>query len=176
MKQKIDFHYLMKLAPLLFKGKFEIEHYDRQGKLLDKQTCPNGITNVGKNYILDTMFNNQTQIAQSAWCIGLIDNAGGPVLSASDTMSSHAGWTELTAYTESTRVAWGSGSSSGQSTTNATPATFDMNATNTVYGIFINSNNTKGGTSGTLWSTAAFSSTVPVNNGSIEPPQLAMAA
>jgi hypothetical protein len=34
-----------------------------------------------------------------------------------------------------------------------------------VKGIFIVTNNTKGGTTGTLWSTALFSADVPVANG-----------
>jgi hypothetical protein len=40
-----------------------------------------------------------------------------------------------------------------------------MNASGTVKGIFITSNNTKSGTSGKLWSTALFSADVPVVNG-----------
>lgn len=146
------------------KGKLQVEHY-RKNILIGRYDCNNGITNVGKNYILDVMFNGGTQIANNSWYIGLIDNSGFSALAAGDTASSHSGWTELTAYTQSTRIAWGSGSASSQATTNSTPATFDMNATNNVYGGFIASSGTKGGTSGILWATAGFSSVVPVSNG-----------
>lgn len=146
-------------------GKFQIEHRDKNGNLLGIYDITNGITNVGKNYILDVMFNDGTQIANASWFVGLINDSGFTALADADTMSSHAGWSELTAYTEANRPAWGSGAAASQSITNSTPITFSPNATNSVKGLFIVSNNTKGGTSGTLWATALFSSSVPVNNG-----------
>ncbi len=111
------------------------------------------------------MFHDATQVASTSWYIGLISNSGYSALAAGDTMSSHSGWTEATGYTQSTRVAWGPGASSSQTTTNASPATFDMNATATIKGIFVNSNSTKSGTTGTLWATGLFTADVPVNNG-----------
>ena len=111
------------------------------------------------------MFNDAAAIANNSWYIGLINLTSFSAIAAADTMASHAGWVELTAYTQSNRVAWGSVTSTAQSVTNSTPATFDMNATNTVKGIFVCSNNTKGGTSGTIWSASQFSSDVPVVNG-----------
>lgn len=155
---------------LKFKNPIICLHYRRQGvklrkRLIGKYKCYNGVTNVGKNYLLNVGFNDLTQIANSAWCIGLIDNASFSALAAADTMASHAGWVESQDYTQSTRVAWGSGTSTAQSTTNGTPAQFDINATKTINGIFVTSNNTKGGTTGTLWSSGSFTSTVPVVSG-----------
>jgi len=147
---------------LKFKGKFQIEHI-RKGKVINKFDLNNGVVDEGLDAILDIMFHDATKI--STWYIGLVDNSGFTGFSSSDTMSSHSGWNESTAYTESNRVEWTEGAASGQSITNSTPVTFNMNATATIKGIFIVSNNTKGGTSGTLWSTAAFASTVSVNNG-----------
>ena len=149
----------------LLRGDVHVEHYDRQGELVDKQNVLNGITNEGKNLLLNVMFNGATQIANNSWFIGLIDNAGFSALAAADTMASHAGWTESTAYTQATRLAWGSGTATAQSTSNATADQFDINATGTIYGIFVTTVSTKGGTTGTLWATAGFSSTVPVNSG-----------
>lgn len=146
------------------KGKYQVEHW-RDGKKIDVYDINNDITNQGKNSIFDVMFHDATQIASSSWVIGLISNSGYSALAAGDVMSSHAGWTEFTGYSQSTRVAWGPGASASQSITNASPATFDINATGTVKGIFIVSNSTKGGTTGTLWSTALFSADVPVSNG-----------
>ena len=147
------------------RGRFNVEHWGADGKLISSQNFNNGITNVGKDFILDVMFNDLTAILQNSWFISIIDKAGFTALDATDTPSSHTGWTELQAYTEANRVAWGSGVASSQSTTNASPAVFNMNATNVAYGVFVISENTKGGTTGTLWSTAAFSATVPVTSG-----------
>lgn len=146
------------------KGRFIVEHY-RDGVLLDTYEFPNDVTNAGKNSWLDVYFSDATQIANSAWCIGLINNSGFSALAAADTMSSHAGWAEFTGYSQSNRVAWGAGNPASQSITNSSPAVFDINATGTVYGIFVTSENTKGGTTGTLWATAGFTSPVPVVGG-----------
>lgn len=145
-------------------GRWQAEHL-RDGKVLNKYDFPNDITNQGKNSLFEVYFHDGTQIASSSWFIGLISNSGYSALAAGDTMSSHSGWTEATGYTQSTRVAWGPGAAASQSITNASPATFDMNATATIKGIFVVSNSTKGGTTGTLWSTALFSADVPVANG-----------
>jgi len=146
------------------KGRFYLEHY-RNGQLFNKYDITNDITNEGKNRILDVMFNTATQIANNSWFIGLISLTGFTGLNAADTMSSHAGWTEFIGYTQSARVAWGSGAASSQSVTNSTAATFDMNATGTIKGVFITSNSTKSGTTGVLWATALFSADVPVTSG-----------
>lgn len=146
-------------------GVYHIEHLDKDGNLLSKFDVKNDITTAGKNSIYNIMFNSATQITGSAWCLGLISNAGFSALAAGDTMSSHSGWSEYTGVSNSVRPAWGSGSASGGSITNSSPVTFNINAGGTLYGIFVTSDNTIGGTAGVLWSTAAFSSTVPVNIG-----------
>lgn len=146
------------------KGHWQAEHY-RQGNFLAKYDFPNDITNQGKNSLFEIMFHDGTQIANASWFIGLISNSGYSALAAADTMASHAGWTEFTGYSQGTRVAWGAGAAASQSITNASPATFDITSTGTVKGIFVPSNSTKGGTTGTLWSTALFTADVPVANG-----------
>lgn len=142
----------------------QVEHY-RDGKLFDVYSFHNDITNEGKNEILDVFFSDATQIAASSWYIGLISNSGYSALAAGDTMASHGGWTEFTGYTQSTRVAWGPGNPASQSITNASPATFDINATGTLKGIFVTSNSTKSGTTGKLWATGLFAADVPVSSG-----------
>ncbi len=148
---------------LNLKGQYYVEHF-RDGEMIGKYKVLNDITNEGKNTLFDIMFNTGSQIVNSAWCIGLISLAGYSALAAADTLASHAGWTEFTTYSQANRVAWGSGAAASQSITNAVAATFDMTGSGTVKGIFIASNNTKGGTSGKLWSTALFSADVPVVN------------
>lgn len=150
---------------LPLRGRFQIEHLDKDGNVKGVYDFPNDITNEGKNQLFEIMFHDGTQIANASWFIGLISNSGYSALAAGDTMASHSGWTEFTGYSQSTRVAWGAGAAASQSITNSSPATFDINATGTVKGIFVVSNSTKGGTSGKLWATALFTADVPVANG-----------
>jgi hypothetical protein len=147
------------------RGRFRVEHTDAKGKLKGIYEFNNDIVNVGKNDILGVYFSGATQTASASWFIGLISSSGYSALAAADTMSSHAGWTEFTSYSQATRVAWGPGSAASQSVTNASPATFDINGSGTVKGIFVVNQSTKSGTTGTLWATALFSADVPVTNG-----------
>lgn len=152
----------MRTDKLKLKGKYRFELLDAFGNHKAWIKVPNGITNPGKNNILDTYFNGATQITSTNWSIGLIDGTGTPSLASGDTLASHAGWTEFTNYSGN-RQTWGQGSAASQAVTNASPATFNITATGTLYGIFVCSAAT--GTTGVLWSTAAFTSPVPVTNG-----------
>lgn len=144
------------------RGQFKVLHTDKDGVVKGEYDFPNGITDVGMNHILETQFNGGTPV--TSWFIGLMNNSGFTALAAADTMSSHTGWTELTAYTEATRPEWTAGTAAARAITNASVVDFTMNATNVVKGIFITSVSTKSGTTGTLWSTASFSSTASVVN------------
>ena len=141
-------------------GKFIVEHFDANGNLKGKYELKNGITDVGIHHLLDSGFRAVAQI--TTWYVGLIDNAGFTALANADTMASHAGWAESTAYDEATRRQWSPIAAAGRLITNTTTMDFTISATTTVKGIFITSNSTKGGTTGTLWSTAAFGSNVSV--------------
>lgn len=135
----------------------------RAGVVIAAMSFPNGITDVGLNHILETEFHSGTAV--TTWYIGIVDNASFSAFAAGDTMASHAGWIESTAYSESVRQTWGAGTASSRSITNGSAATFSINGTATLKGVFITSVSTKSGTTGTLWSTAAFASTVAVING-----------
>ena len=134
----------------------------RNGVLIDEDLTHNGITVGGKNSLFNIMFGGGSQI--TTWYFGLIDNSATTLNDSTDTMGSHS-WAENTAYAETVRQTWSPGSASAASITNATAATFTINATGTLYGMFVVSNNTKSGTTGTLWSTAAFSTTKSVASG-----------
>lgn len=140
---------------LEFQGRYEVEHW-RNGVLLGIIKGKNLVVNVGKNKILDVMFQSATPIATASWVMGLISDVSYSAIAAADTMGSHAGWTEAVGYSQATRVTWGQGAAASQVTTNASPAVFTINATDTIKGIFITSQSTKGGTSGTLWSAMLF--------------------
>lgn len=143
-------------------GRFTIQHI-RDGQVIGEYELKNGITDVGMNALLDIMFHGTSQI--TAWYLGLVDNAGFSAFAAGDTMASHGGWTESTAYSNANRPDWTEGAASSRSITNSSTVDFTINATATIKGIFVTSNNTKGGTTGTLWSTAAFGANVSVANG-----------
>jgi hypothetical protein len=146
------------------KGRFVVEHRDRDGELKGTYEFPNGIVDEGLNHILDTQFHATAQI--TTWYIGLVDNSGWTAFADADTLSSHAGWSESTAYTEANRVTWAEDAASSRSISNSTTADFSINATGNLKGIFVSSNNVKStGNTGTLWSTAAFSSVVATANG-----------
>ena len=147
-----------------FKGRFRVEHRDKGGDLKGIYDFPNGIVDVGLNHILDVEFNGTTQI--TTWYIGAVDNVGFSAFADADTLASHSGWTENTNYTEANRVTWNSDAAASRSITNGNTSDFSINASGNLKGIFVSSNNVKStGNTGTLWSTAAFSSVVAVSNG-----------
>lgn len=144
-------------------GIYVLECVNPDGTIAWTERIKNGVTNTGMNNMLDVYFNSGSQSAN--WYIGLIDNSGYSGVAASDTISSHAGWTENTDYTESNRVAWGNGSASGQAVTNASAAEFSINASITIKGAFVVNQNTKGGTTGTLYSTGVLAGTQALSSG-----------
>ncbi len=112
----------------------------------------NIVVNQGLDDLLDVTLSGAAQ--DTTWFVGLTD--GTPTVAAGDTLASHAGWVEVTAYDETNRVAFVDGGVSSQSMDNsASPAQFtiDTNST-TVGGGFLAGVNT--GTSGRLYAAGAF--------------------
>jgi len=145
----------LRLKELRLKGQLDVLLFDKHGKLKKVLTAKNGITNAGKDKLLGVMFNAQTAI--TTWYVGLIDSTSFTGLAAGDTMASHAGWLESTAYTEAARVAWVEDTPASQQITNSAAVVFSINATGTMKGFFLNSLAPKGiDDAGTLWSTALF--------------------
>lgn len=130
-----------------------------------RKDAPNTVVTVGKNYLLDNGLAGSAYTA--AFYLGLISNVSYTAIAAADTMASHAGWTESTAYSNSTRVSTGSwNAASAGSKAIASAAGFNINATDTIKGAFLTTNSTKGGTTGTLYSAGLFSGgDQPVVNG-----------
>lgn len=141
-------------------GVFRFEHW-RNGECIAKWTARNGVVTVGANLFLDTMFNN---VAQSpTWYIGLYVGTG--TLNNADTMSSHAGWSEFTGYSESTRRAWVPSAASARAVPSTSASGFHISAATTLKGAFLANSSNKGGSTGVLYCTAAFSTAVSVING-----------
>ena len=141
-------------------GVFHFECYDKDGNLKWKEDCHNLVVNVGLQDMNTKYFSGSAYTA--AWYIGLYGAAASNNPAAGDTAASHAGWTEVTAYSQATRPAatFGTATTADPSviSNSASPATFSINGTTTVGGAFLTTNNTKGGTTGTLFSAADFSS------------------
>lgn len=142
---------------------YTLECFDSEGKLKWSEDFSNLVVNAGLDDILDKYLKGSAYTA--AFYVGLTD--GTPTPAAGDTMASHAGWAEVTAYSEATREALTLGTVASQSVDNsASKASFSINGTATVGGAFITTDNTKGGATGTLYSIGAFSGgDKPVGNG-----------
>lgn len=141
-------------------GVFTVECRDAQGNLKWEAKKHNLVVNVGLQDMNAKYFLGSSYTA--TWYLGLYGAAASNNPAASDTMSSHAGWTEETGYSQSTRPACSFGSATAADpsviTNSGSPATFSINATATIGGAFLTSDNTKGGTSGILFSAADFGS------------------
>lgn len=141
-------------------GIFTVTCYDKDGNLKWEAKSPNLVVNVGLADMNDKYFSGSGYTA--AWYIGLYGAAASNDPAAGDTMSSHAGWTEVTAYSQATRPAatFGSATVADPSVidNSGSVAQFSINGTTTVGGAFLTSDNTKGGTSGILFSAADFQS------------------
>ena len=154
------------LTEATIKGRFGFHCFDRSGALLWSSFFPNGLTTAGGNYLLDVGFRDQTKLA--SWHIGLISGTGFTALALADTMASHAGWTESTAYDEAVRQTWTPGAAAGMAIKNPVRASFTISTNvSLIRGAFLASDSTKGGTSGTLWSTGILAANKSLNDGQI---------
>jgi hypothetical protein len=118
---------------------------------------PNLVVNSGLKLMNDTFFAGTSYTA--AWFLGLITGPGsGTTFNAADTMSSHLGWTEDTTYSNANRpqVTFGSATLADPSVIATTATSFSINGATTVAGAFLTTDNTKGGTTGTLFSASDF--------------------
>lgn len=143
--------------------KYTFSCYKPDGTLRWQETFENLVTTGGKNDLLDKYFAGSGYTA--SWCLGLIDSAGYSAVAAADTMASHAGWVESTAYTQANRPALAFNAASGGSKATSSACVFSINATVTIKGAFSTTNNTKGGTTGILYSAGAFSADRSLFNG-----------
>lgn len=129
----------------------------RGGVLVWQDDFNNLVTTVGKNKYLDSTLKTGSG-GTPAWYVGLVNGPGGSnTYAAADTMATHAGWTESTAYSEGTRQAFTAGTISGGSVdNNSAKAVFSINGGATIGGCFMVDNSTKSGTTGTLLGVGSF--------------------
>lgn len=140
---------------------YKFEAFDAQGVPLWDEEIHNLVTSVGKNDVLDKYFKGSSYSA--AWYVGL---KGPGTAAVGDTMASHAGWSEVTDYSESVRQTLTLGTVSAGSVNNsASKATYSINATVTIAGAFLVSDNTKAGATGTLYSAGDFAASRTLASG-----------
>lgn len=150
-------------------GKFKVTCFDKDGNLKWEAESHNLVVNVGLQDMNDKYFSGSGYTA--AWYIGLYGSGATNTPNPTDTMSSHGtegagGWTEVTAYSQSTRPAatFGSATAADPSVIDNSASvalgggTFTINGSTTVGGAFLTSNDTKGGSTGILFSAADFQS------------------
>ena len=151
-------------------GVYHVECRDAAGNLKWEESFPNLVNAVGKQLLLDTLLRTSSTYTTVGPFLGLISGAS-PTFAASDTMTSHSGWTEFTNYTVGGSAVRGtavfaSSTSTGTTPTNvttsaATAITYTITgAGGTVGGCFLvtgsGASSTQSNTSGTLYSAGAF--------------------
>lgn len=145
-------------AGIKFHNTYLVECIAPDGSLKWAETAHNLVSNEGLNDVLDKYFKGSTYTA--AWYV-LLKGTG--TVGATDTLASHAGWTELTGYTGS-RQALTLGTVASQSVSNtASKAVFPITGSATVYGAGLSS--VASGTAGIFYGAADFSTSRAVESG-----------
>lgn len=141
-------------------GKYFAECRDKDGNLKWTAEGDNLVVNAGLQYMAGVALTSTAQI--TTWYVGLYGAAASNTPAAGDTMSSHTGWTEIDCYSDANRptatFAPATNANPSVVTNTSNKAVFNIDATATVGGAFLTSNNTILGTSGTLFSAADFQS------------------
>ena len=139
-------------------GVFTVQCFDKDGNLKWEDKSPNLVVNVGLKDMNDKYFSGSGYTA--LWYLGLYGSGSTNNPAAGDTMASHAGWVEVTAYSQATRPQcnFGAATTADPSviSNSASVAVFSINGTTVVGGAFLTNSNTKGGTTGILFSAADF--------------------
>lgn len=133
---------------------YENYHIPYHRKLKWHLSFHNLVTLAGLNKVLDSAF--KTGVTSPKWYVGLKSSGA---ISSSDRMNSHPGWTEIINYTNSKRPIYTPGTIAGGSVDNiGSKAVFLINLPVTLYGCFLTNENTKNGTTGTLYGVGDFPS------------------
>ncbi len=140
-------------------GVFHFQCFDKDGNLKWEESTHNLVVNTGLQYMNTQFFKGSSYTA--AWYLGLITGPGsGTSFAGSDTLASHAGWTEFSNYSGARKaVTFGTATTADPSVidNSASVAQFTISGGGgTVAGAFLAT--VDSGTSGTLFSEADFQS------------------
>lgn len=146
---------------LILQGKYHGQII-REGRVIDEWEDTNLVVNEGLNAALNVLLN--AGAGYSAWYLGIFSGNYTPVATdGAAVIAANSG--ECSSYTSATRPQWNQAAPSSQSITNsANQASFTFNASVTVYGGFLISSAVIGGTGGTMFSAARFSTAKNVVN------------
>ena len=133
-------------------GIFKVKCFDVNDILKWETTSKNLVVDEGIGHVLDAVFTLSAVTPHANFYIGLTD--GTPTVAGGDTLVSHAGWVEVTDYSEVTRQEYVEARTGYTVDNSASKAVFSINGTATVGGSFICSAGT--GTAGELLAASAF--------------------
>jgi hypothetical protein len=160
-------------------GTYLVECRDAEGNIKWADQFPNLVNAIGKQLMLDTLLKGSAYTVVGPF-LGLVSGASPTFGTGTDTMTSHAGWTEFTNYTVGGSAVRGtavfaSATSSGSTPSNVTTSTASAitytitGAGGTVGGCFLCTGtgavSTQSNTAGTLYSAGAFSTAKVVTAG-----------
>jgi len=141
-------------------GVFKMVCMDPNGAVKWEAETHNLVVNQGLQDMSTKYFKGSGYTA--AWYIGLYGSSGTNDPLPTDTAALHPGFTEITPYSNATRpqATFGTATTADPSVidNSGAPASFSIDNTATIGGAFLISNNTKGGTTGVLFSAADFGS------------------
>jgi hypothetical protein len=139
-------------------GVFTVQCIGADGQVKWEESLTNLVVNQGLQNMNTEYFKGSGYTA--TWYLGLYGSGATNDPTANDTAASHPGFTEIVPYSNATRPAatFGTATTADPSviTNSASPAVFTINATATVGGAFLISDNTKSGTAGVLFSASDF--------------------
>jgi hypothetical protein len=139
-------------------GVFTVQCISADGQVKWEESLKNLVVNEGLQDMNTKNFKGVTYTA--TWYIGLYGAAASNDPTAADTAASHPGFTEVVPYSNATRPAatFGTATTADPSviSNTASPAVYTINATSTVGGAFLISDNTKSGSAGVLFSASDF--------------------
>lgn len=151
-------------------GRYHVVCRDADGNIKWEDEFPNLVNAVGKQLMLDTLLSGVSYTTVGPF-LGLISGAS-PTFAASDTMTSHGGWTEFTNYTVGGSAVRGTASFTSATSSGSTPSNVTTKSASaitytitgaggTVGGCFLVTGSgavsTQSSTAGTLYSAGAFS-------------------
>lgn len=159
-------------------GVYHVECRDSEGNLKWTEEFPNLVNAVGKELMLNTLLRG-TSYSVTGPFLGLISGSGS-TYAASDTMTSHSGWTEFANYTVGGSAVRGTAVFAAASSTGTTPTNVTTSAATaitytitggggTVGGCFLvlgsGASSTINNTGGTLYSAGNFTTAKVTTSG-----------